>query len=81
MLRDLESYTNMMKDESLDEQIKERNRLIKEICEYERDRKAGLDFAPQDPDLFSIHMHNHLSLAIICKLIGETDWETFESRF
>ena len=82
MLIDVESYTNMMKDWPLTELMDERDRLIKGICEYESDRKAGLDFAPQKPDLFSVHMHNHSCLAIVCRLIDEkADWETFESRF
>ena len=79
MLIDPEGYRNMKKDKSLAELVDLRDRIIKRIMEYEKDRKRGPVLGFDSPDPFSIYIYNHLYLAEVCKLIREKiDEDSFE---
>ena len=73
MLLSPESYIKMLEKSSLDELKEERDGLIKSITEYEKAKKEGHYFMPQNPDHHTIYMFNHLYLAEVCKLIHKKE--------
>ncbi len=64
-------YSESIRNESLTELKKERNRLIKEIKEYENAMDDDNIVMISNPDPETICLNNHLYLAEVCKLIGE----------
>ena len=64
-------YSESIRNESLTELKKERNRLIKEIREYENAMDDDNIVMISNPDPETICLNNHLYLAEVCKLIGE----------
>ncbi len=71
MMIDPKTYSLIFMGESLSEIIKERDRLIEEIKEYE-DAKADENILmASNPDPETIYLNTHLYLAEICKLIGK----------
>ena len=64
-------YSESIRNESLTELKKERNRLIKEIKEYENAMDDDNIFMTGNPDPETICLNNHLYLAEVCRLIGE----------
>ena len=68
---DPKTYSESIRNESLTELKKERNRLIKEIKEYENAMDDDNIVMISNPDPETICLNNHLYLAEVCKLIGE----------
>lgn len=68
---DPKTYSESIRNESLLELKKERNRLIKEIREYENAMDDDNIFMSGNPDPETIYLNNHLYLAEVCRLIGE----------
>ena len=71
MMIDPKTYSESIRNESLLELKKERNRLIKEIREYENAMDDDNIFMSGNPDPETIYLNNHLYLAEVCKRIGE----------
>ena len=71
MMIDPKTYSESIRNESLLELKKERNRLIKEIREYENAMDDDNIFMNGNPDPETIYLNNHLYLAEVCRLIGE----------
>ena len=71
MMIDPKTYSESIRNESLLELKKERNRLIKEIKEYEDAMDDNNIFMIGNPDPETIYLNNHLYLAEVCMLIGE----------
>lgn len=71
MMIDPKTYSESIRNESLLELKKERNRLIKEIREYENAMDDDNIFMSGNPDPETIYLNNHLYLAEVCRLIGE----------
>lgn len=71
MMIDPKIYSESIRNESLTELKKERNRLIKEIKEYEDAMDDDNIVMISNPDPETICLNNHLYLAEVCKLIGE----------
>lgn len=71
MMIDPKTYSESIRNESLLELKKERNRLIKEIREYENAMDDDNIFMNGNPDPETIYLNNHLYLAEVCRLIGK----------
>ena len=71
MMINPKTYSESIRNEGLTELKKERNRLIKEIREYENAMDDDNIFMSGNPDPETIYLNNHLYLAEVCKLIGE----------
>ena len=71
MMIDPKTYSESIRNESLLELKKERNRLIKEIREYDNAMYDDNIFMSGNPDPETICLNNHLYLAEVCRLIGE----------
>lgn len=71
MMIDPKIYSESIRNESLTELKKERNRLIKEIKEYENAMDDDNIVMISNPNPETICLNNHLYLAEVCKLIGE----------
>ena len=71
MMIDPKIYSQSIRNENLTELKKERNRLIKEIKEYENAMDDDNIVMISNPDPETICLNNHLYLAEVCKLIGE----------
>ena len=71
MMIDPKIYSESIRNESLTELKKERNRLIKEIKEYENAMDDDNIVMISNPDPETIYLNNHLYLAEVCRLIGE----------
>ena len=71
MMIDPKTYSQSIRNESLSELKKERNRLIKEIREYDDGKDDNNILMISNPDSETIYLNNHLYLAEVCKLIGE----------
>ena len=71
MMIDPKIYSESIRNESLTELKKERNRLIEEIREYENAMYDDNIVMISNPDPETICLNNHLYLAEVCKLIGE----------
>ena len=71
MMIDPKTYSESIRNESLSELKKERNRLIKEIREYDDAIDDDNIFMSGNPDPETIYLNNHLYLAEVCMLIGE----------
>ena len=71
MMIDPKIYSESIRNESLTELKKERNRLIKEIREYENAMDDDNIVMISNPDPETICLNNHLYLAEVCRLIGE----------
>ena len=71
MMIDPKTYSQSIRNESLSELKKERNRLIKEIREYENAMDDDNIVMISNPDPETIYLNNHLYLAEVCRLIGE----------
>ena len=71
MMIDPKIYSESIRNESLTELKKERNRLIKEIREYENAMDDDNIVMISNPNPETIYLNNHLYLAEVCKLIGE----------
>ena len=71
MMIDPKIYSESIRNESLTELKKERNRLIKEIREYENAMDDDNIVMISNPDPETIYLNNHLYLAEVCKRIGE----------
>ena len=71
MMIDPKIYSESIRNESLSELKKERNRLIKEIKEYENAMDDDNIVMISNPDPETICLNNHLYLAEVCRLIGE----------
>jgi len=71
MMIDPKTYSQSIRNESLSELKKERNRLIKEIREYDDAIDDDNIFMSGNPDPETIYLNNHLYLAEVCMLIGE----------
>ena len=71
MMIDPKIYSESIRNESLTELKKERNRLIKEIKEYENAMYDDNIVMISNPDPETIYLNNHLYLAEVCRLIGE----------
>ena len=71
MMIDPKTYSLIFVGKSLSELIKERNRLIDEISEYEDTRDEDNIFMACNPDPETIYLNNHLYLTEVCRLIGE----------
>ena len=66
-----ESFKESYRHESLEEIIKERNRIIREIQEYEKEEPSDDIIAVSDPDPETIYYCNLSYLSVICDLIQE----------
>ena len=64
-------YSESIRNESLTELKKERNRLIEEIMEYDNAMYDDNIVMISNPDPETIYLNNHLYLAEVCRLIGE----------
>ena len=71
MMIDPKTYSQSIRNESLSELKKERNRLIKEIREYDDAIDDDNIFMSGNPDPETIYLNNHLYLAEVCRLIGK----------
>ena len=71
MMIDPKTYSQSIRNESLSELKKERNRLIKEIREYDDAIDDDNIFMSGNPDPETIYLNNQLYLAEVCMLIGE----------
>ena len=71
MMIDPKTYSQSIRNESLSELKKERNRLIKEIREYDDAIDDDNIFMSGNPDPETIYLNNHLYLTEVCRLIGE----------
>lgn len=71
MMIDPKIYSESIRNESLTELKKERNRLIEEIMEYDNAMYDDNIFMTGNPDPETICLNNHLYLAEVCRLIGE----------
>ena len=71
MMIDPKIYSESIRNENLTELKKERNRLIKEIKEYENAMDDDNIVMISNPDPETIYLNNHLYLAEVCRLIGE----------
>ena len=71
MMIDPKIYSESIRNESLTELKKERNRLIEEIREYENAMYDDNIVMISNPDPETIYLNNHLYLAEVCRLIGE----------
>ena len=70
MMIDPKTYSQSIRNESLSELKKERNRVIKEIREYDDAIDDDNIFMSGNPDPETIYLNNHLYLAEVCKLIS-----------
>ncbi len=68
---DPKTYSESIRNESLTELKKERNRLIEEIREYDNAMYDNNIVMISNPDPETIYLNNHLYLAEVCRLIGE----------
>ena len=68
---DPKTYSEIIRNESLTELKKERNRLIEEIREYDNAMYDNNIVMISNPDPETIYLNNHLYLAEVCRLIGE----------
>lgn len=71
MMIDSKTYSESIRNESLTELKKERNRLIEEIMEYDNAMYDDNIVMISNPDPETIYLNNHLYLAEVCRLIGE----------
>ena len=71
MMINPKTYSQSIRNESLLELKKERNRLIEEIMEYENAMNDDNIIMIGNPDPETIYLNNHLYLAEVCRLIGE----------
>ena len=71
MMIDPKIYSESIRNESLTELKKERNRLIEEIREYDNAMDDDNIVMISNPDPETIYLNNHLYLAEVCRLIGE----------
>ena len=71
MMIDPKTYSLSIRNGSLSELKKERNRLIKEIREYDDAIDDDNILMICNPDPETIYLNNHLYLAEVCKLISE----------
>ena len=71
MMVDPKIYSESIRNESLTELKKERNRLIEEIMEYDNAMYDDNIVMISNPDPETIYLNNHLYLAEVCRLIGE----------
>ena len=71
MIIDPKTYSQIIRNDSLTELKKERNRLINEIREYEVAMDDDNIYMISNPDPETIYLNNHLYLAEVCKVIGE----------
>ena len=71
MIIDPKTYSQIIRNDSLTELKKERNRLINEIREYEVAMDDDNIYMISNPDPETISLNNHLYLAEVCKVIGE----------
>ncbi|MBQ6139245.1 MAG: hypothetical protein IJI80_06170 [Methanobrevibacter sp.] len=71
MMIDPKTYSESIRNESLTELKKERNRLIEEIREYDNAMYDNNIVMISNPDPETIYLNNHLYLAEVCRLIGE----------
>ena len=71
MMVDPKIYSESIRNESLTELKKERNRLIEEIMEYDNAMYDDNIVMISNPDPETIYLNNHLYLAEVCKRIGE----------
>ena len=71
MMIDPKTYSLSIRNGSLSELKKERNRLIEEIREYENAMYDDNIVMISNPDPETIYLNNHLYLAEVCRLIGE----------
>ena len=71
MMIDPKIYSESIRNESLTELKKERNRLIEEIMEYDNAMYDDNIVMISNPDPETIYLNNHLYLAEVCRLIGE----------
>ena len=71
MMIDPKIYSESIRNESLTELKKERNRLIEEIMEYDNAMDDDNIVMISNPDPETICLNNHLYLAEVCRLIGE----------
>ena len=71
MMIDPKTYSLSIRNGSLSELKKERNRLIKEIREYDDAIDDDNILMICNPDPETIYLNNHLYLAEVCRLIGE----------
>ena len=71
MMIDPKTYSQSIRNESLSELKKERNRLIKEVREYDDAIDDDNIFMSGNPDPETIYLNNHLYLTEVCRLIGE----------
>ena len=71
MMIDPKTYSQSIRNESLTELKKERNRLIEEIMEYDNAMYDDNIVMISNPDPETIYLNNHLYLAEVCRLIGE----------
>ena len=71
MMIDPKTYSQAIRGESLSELKRERNRLIKEIREYDEAIDDDNIVMVCNPDPETIYLNNHLYLAEVCRLIGE----------
>ena len=82
MMIDPKTYSQIIRNESLLELKKERNRLIEEIMEYENALDDDNIFMTGNPDPETICLNNHLYLAEVCKLIsGRLSHSDFNDEF
>ena len=68
---DPKTYSQIIRNESLLELKKERNRLIEEIREYDDAMYDDNIVMISNPGPETICLNNHLYLAEVCRLIGE----------
>ena len=71
MMIDPKIYSESIRNESLTELKKERNRLIEEIMEYDNAMYDDNIVMISNPDPETIYLNNHLYLAEVCRLIGK----------
>ncbi len=71
MMINPKTYSQIIRNDSLTELKKERNRLINEIREYEVAMDDDNIYMISNPDPETIYLNNHLYLAEVCKVIGE----------
>ena len=71
MMIDPKIYSESIRNESLTELKKERNRLIEEIMEYDNAMYDDNIVMISNPDPETIYLNNHLYLAEVCRMIGE----------
>lgn len=67
---DPKTFRNMLENESLDKIIKERDKLIREIRRFEKNKIPDENYLI-DPSPETIYMCNQLYLAELCYLVYE----------